>query len=353
MQHLFEFKSCLSIEYAPSGNHAFKLNWLQRRLICLSPKTVWLFNHHQDSVAVSAVQPNLSYHLKFFHHGDHHLCLGVYLKYADHIDLHPMGFHNCRKILSISDNKYMPLVAKDFGCLRGHQKNHIRSGVITCTAAGFNKLEVPYPVQYVDVIPELLRTTGGKHIHIGRLSKLAIWHIRRALRNAGVDCDAFIYVPHVPSVWLALQKYRVDLYIASFPYGGGRTLVEVMGAGVPVAVHSHIFSRMLGASDMAYEGAFVWRDPTELYDFIRHISYEQLAVLGNIARQWYDCYHREEILQRALSDPDLLLTAPKLRGNYLPDELQMAIQCSSEVTLRGVLLRSFFRFIRFCKTLIV
>ena len=43
--------------------------------------------------------------------------------------------------------------------------------------------------------------------------------------------ERFIYMPWVPSVWKTLHDCRVDLYIASFPYGGGLTLIEAMGAG--------------------------------------------------------------------------------------------------------------------------
>src|SRR3569833_1732298 len=44
-------------ENEPPGDHLTKLEWLQDRMAELSPSTVWLFNHHQDSVAVAAVQP--------------------------------------------------------------------------------------------------------------------------------------------------------------------------------------------------------------------------------------------------------------------------------------------------------
>ncbi len=58
----------------------------------------------------------------FYHHGDHHLCLGVYLSHLEHIDPHPMGYHNCRDALGI-DNTYIPLTVDDKGdraLLTGH-----------------------------------------------------------------------------------------------------------------------------------------------------------------------------------------------------------------------------------------
>src|SRR3569832_1199301 len=95
-QKKFDALPNVSLEYVPPGDHLSKLEWLQDRLAELSPSTVWLFNHHQDSVAVAAVQPGQSYRVRFYHHGDHHLCLGVHLGYGEHFDPHPMGLHICR-----------------------------------------------------------------------------------------------------------------------------------------------------------------------------------------------------------------------------------------------------------------
>ena len=90
-----------TFEQAPKGNFQKRLTWLQKRLLKIQPKRVYLFNHHQDSVAVSAIQPEMNINTSFYHHGDHHLCLGVYLRNIEHIDPHPMGYHNCRGLLGI------------------------------------------------------------------------------------------------------------------------------------------------------------------------------------------------------------------------------------------------------------
>ena len=233
----FEGISQLSFEYAPRGTHLEKLDWVQRKLLVLAPETVWMFNHHQDSVAVAAVQPDAGYRLRYYHHGDHHLCLGVHLGYADHVDLHPMGFHNCRESLGIQDNRYLPLTVKDQGARPAGWSHMAGSGLVTCTAAGFNKISHPYFIRYEDVVPELLRVSGGRHIHIGPLSYLTLYRIRRGLRKLEIPETNFVYIPFVRSVWQALHEYQVDLYVASFPYGGARTMIEVMGAGITIALH--------------------------------------------------------------------------------------------------------------------
>lgn len=341
----------VSIEYVPAGKHLSKLEWIQRRLKGLCPKTVWLFNHHQDSVAIAAVQPDQGYEVRFYHHGDHHLCLGVYLDYAQHFDPHPMGFHNCTKNLGVKNIRYLPLVVEDQGDrptgmgFLGHRR------MVTCTAGGFNKVELPYFIQYVDVVPEILKITGGQHIHIGKLTPFARWRIRRNLSRLGIDKTAFVYLSYVPSVWRALHQFGVDLYVASFPYGGGRTLIEVMGAGVPSTIHMHCTSRMLGGFDMAYEEALIWRRPDELFEFLKKADSYFFEKEGRCARAWYEKYHHETVMKNALCN-FAQIDAPSLRPDYKPDALMQAIQNCSEVTLRGLLTRFAYRKIRLFKSIL-
>lgn len=320
----------ITFEYAPRGSHIKKLDWLQSRIQELNPKDVWLFNHHHDSVAVAAVQRTQDYNLHFYHHGDHHFSLGVYLEGIDHIDPHPMGFHNCRQNLGICDNRYMPLTVKDLGVSK--QKVAVDDKdrrLLTCTAARSNKVEVEYFVKYVDVIPEMLKASKGSHVHIGKLSYFALRKIRKKIRALGLDADCFKYVPYVPSIWGFFLENNVDLYIASFPYGGGRTLIEAMGAGVPVAAHSHCISRLLGGFDMLSERDFVWRNPEELYDYVAKVNFRDLESQGAIARENYLKYHTDSVLAECLKNGSKLIV-PDLRSDYFPDALQQSFNVTNE-----------------------
>lgn len=327
----------LTFEFAPRGDFGNKLDWLQGRLIALHPSDVWLFNHHQDSVAVAAVQPDQGYRLHFYHHGDHHLCLGVFLKYAEHVDMNITGFHHCRKELNISNNIYVPLVAQDRGvCANKNFKS--TSPLVTATAAGRNKLEVAYPICYVDVVPALLKASGGKHIHIGPLSWVARYKIWRGMRQLGLPPSVFIYLPYVASVWQALHDYRVDLYVTSFPYGGARTLIEVMGSGTPIVMHQHHTSRLLGTFDMVYEHVLRWKEPKELYDIVTTINSSILAEHAQLARQRYEQFHSEELLRRVLNG-EVNFEQPNLREGYSSDPLQRAVDVCQQVSILGVVKR--------------
>lgn len=338
----------IELIYAPAAGLLTRLDWLQSLLHELAPATVWLFNHHQDSVAVAAVQPDRGYQLNFYHHGDDRLCLGACLGFGKHFDTSPILFHHC-SILRDNGNSYLPLVVADQGKLLLAEKPF--SKLVTCTAAGFNKLEVSYPFQYADIIAQVLLITKGRHIHIGRLTPLARCRIRWRMHRLGVPSESFIYIPYVPSVWLALQEHEVNVYLASFPYGGGRTLVEVMGAGLPIVAHRHIADRMIGGLDMIYNGAPTWRKPDELYQLLRTIDDVFLQEQGLMARAWYEKYHQEAIVAKSIVSPTVPLNIPELKEGYTSDPLLTAWQIASEVKFIGVLKRFLWRRYRRAKAI--
>lgn len=350
VQQRFAETPQVSLVCAPRGTALEKLDWLQRQFLELRPKTIWLFNHEQDSVAIAAVQPGADYRLSYYHHGDHHLCLGVFLTYAEHIDPHPMGYHNCRENLGIQDNRYLPLIIKDQGNPPITKSSSLSTGLNTCTATNPNKVEAPYFIRYADVVPKMLQTTQGKHIHIGPLSPLTLLRIQRGMHALGTPKDRFIYVPYVPSVWRALHDYQVDLYVASFPIGGARTLIEAMGAGIAVALHLHTHSRLLSTFDMAFEGVFLWRDPEQLFKILREVTPAVLKDIGENARRKYEECYREEVFASALNNWEQPLPPPTLLEGYTSDTFQQALDISGQYSFAGLMKRIACRFLRRLKS---
>ena len=337
---------------APHMDLQSRLTWLQRMLVGSQPEHVYLLNHHQDSVAVAALVPQLGLIGSFLHHGDHHLCLGVHLEHLTHVDLHPMGYHYCRNELGI-DNRYLPLTFEDkhFVPL---QTEFVNGGhLTTATAARSNKVEIPYYVSYLDTIPRVLKATGGRHIHIGKLTPWALSRMRVQMRKYGIPEDRLIYIEWTSSVWKSLQEHEVDVYIASFPYGAGLTLIEAMGAGVPVIMHQHMYSRVLSGLELAYPDAFRWADPELLLSHLAALEPERLEREKRLSRQRYKTFHRPEILSAYLCNPDSMkLPIPPLTSEFNPRYDEWAAWAESQLSFSRLVYRFLYRTWRKLRSLV-
>lgn len=328
---------------APRENFQSRLTWLQLMLATGKPEHVYLFNHHQDSIAVAALVPKLGLNASFCHHGDHHLCLGVYLDHLVHLDLHPMGYHYCRDELGI-DNRYLPLTFEDHGYVPVRTAFASGGSLTTATVARSNKVEIPYYVSYLELIPQVLKVTGGRHLHIGRLTPWAIRRMRSKMRELGVSQDRLIYIDWTASVWKSLQEHEVDIYLASFPYGAGLTLIEAMGAGIPVIMHRHMYSRVLSGLELAYPEAFHWADPNALLEHLGAVEPTELWEEGLIARHWYETYHRPEILRAYLRDPaSSNLPVPPLATDFEPRLDEWAAWVETRLSFPRLAYRSAYR----------
>ncbi len=337
---------------APSGNFQARLTWIQSTLLATQPEYTHLFSCHKDSVAVAALVPKLNLKASFYHHGDHHLCLGVHLRHLTHIDLHPMGYHYCRNELGV-DNRYLPLTIEDKYC-ESEQNNFTHSKPLTtATAARFNKVEIPYYVSYLDTIPRVLQATNGRHIHIGKLTPWALRRIHNQLRKHGLQKDRFVYAEWVPSVWETLQEHNVNVYIASFPYGAGLTLIEAMGAGIPVIMHQHMYSRVLSGLELAYPEAFRWSDPEDLLVHLASLQPEKLEYESKLSRLQYEKFHRPKILQTYLQDPDALqVPVPPLMSGFRPQYDEWAAWAEAQLSFFRLAYRFAYRIWRRLRSLL-
>lgn len=292
------FGDSVTCEVAPSGNLEQKLRWVTDRLAALHPRRLLLCNHHHDPVAIAAAQPELADETIFYHHADHQLCLGVTLAHPLHVDPHSMGYYNCRCSLGLKQNVYWPLVVEDFGA----REPIVDDGapLTTCSSGSQNKFDLDYIYRYVDVVPRVMAVTGGRHIHIGPLSDDILLQLHAALDAHGVPRTRFVHVRWVKSLWQALKRERVDVYLPSFPLGGGRAAIEVMGAGVPIIGHDGYVSAFFGGQDMFYREAFSWKTPDQLVEYLKGLTRLRLVEESGFARAHYLQYHAPEALVRAI-----------------------------------------------------
>ena len=282
------------------GNMLEKLRLLTSFLNDFEQARVILLNHHQDSIAAAAVGASARHERFFIHHCDFLFCLGLYLPGVAHVDLHTMGYHDCRSTLKLDHNIYWPLTCDDGTVKR--VGDFLGDGrLVTCCCGAGHKFTGSYPIDYFDTIVEILKTTSGKHIHIGPIDDR---NKRRMLEQLAANCispDRFQHIAHVPNLRTALLDLKVDAYLVSFPIGGGRALIEAMSAGVPVVGHLHHHNNVLGGTDLLPEIAPVWSSVPELLSHLRSLEQNNLAALSAASRARYEAFHHPRLLARGLA----------------------------------------------------
>jgi hypothetical protein len=320
----FSKKYSLPVEFGSGRSSSEKLEWLLKRLWNLAPTTLVLLTYNQDSIGIAAAHSHIADKVVFIHHGDHHLALGVTCEDFIHVDPHNIGFFHCKEALGIKNNYYWPLTVN---CeLVAPKSTHflVDACIVTCSSGRAEKFDADnYLYDYFLVIPKLLASTGGRHIHIGNLTADMEKKLQRGLSEACVDPERFIYIPWVPSVAKALIEHKVDLYISSFPIGGGKATIEAMAAGIPLLMHQSYRSRFHGGADLAYPNAWIWRNESELIEIVSKINAADLQHHSVLARVHYSKFHTERTLIEAtdFSKNQQIDIIPKLR-EYTDDGLQ-------------------------------
>ncbi|MGG2396247.1 glycosyltransferase [Pseudomonas sp. SH1-B] len=252
----------------------------------LQPDSCILFNHHQDAPIVAACLPEFCEHYFFYHHADHNLCLGARVSHLRHLDLSPWQFSRCASWKA--DNIYVPLTCPDRGGLAGKARGE--TPLVTCTAGSWIKFSEPYHIEFCAFIADVLAATGGRHIHIGNLPESVINDVRTVMVARGLDVDAFEHIGWVHSLWLSAQQLGVDLYLSSFPLGGGRGLVEMLGAGVPIAFHANPAAPYVCGETLRYPGAICWSYTDQLLSSLKGVDGAALERQSADARKHYESY---------------------------------------------------------------
>jgi hypothetical protein len=294
--------SSVQIVEAPSSlSLVQRVQWITQQLLVSDFERIFLLNHHQDAVVVAAVSDAFLLAKSIFvHHGDHHFSLGARLNGVIHVDLHQMGFNGCKEHLN-GNNLLLNMTSEDYGTRASDSAFLSEGRLVTCTAARSNKVGKSYYLQYVDLIPRLIQKTNGKHIHIGLLHPWLLYRLKKNLKKIGVPPERFVYIPQVVSLWRTLLAEKVDLYLASFPIGGGLTLIEAMGSGTPVVLHQHLSSPTLSCIDLGPSESFNWSQEAKLLDYCVELDAVQLTELSKASRAQYDRNHSGVLFQSSLN----------------------------------------------------
>lgn len=312
------------VKIAPRGRLDEKLEWIISLLCELSPDRIFLLNHHQDSVIITAgALLAKKTNVLFYHHADHNLCLGSHLKNTIHIDPHNVGFYNCREKELIRNNYYLPMTIDDKAKIR-KPRTFIKNGrLTTCSSGTYHKFQNFYLYPYIELIVDRLKLRNGNHIHIGNIPKADLEMIGKKLEKESIDKKRFQHIPWVPSLTDAFVTADIDLFIGSFPIGGARTYIEAMCAGLPMLMHENYLSRFHSSRDIVYPNALLWKYPEEFRNAIETASLSSLEEQARWSREHFIKYYSNATIDIGQVLNEIVETSnapsPPALYNYTPD----------------------------------
>lgn len=321
----------VTLHWADKWTMYGKFNWLRNKWISLNPAKVFLFNHHQDSAIIAAATPNMPGDIHYYHHIDFQLGLGKTLAHTIHIDMNPLSHTDCTKH-AYRKQVYLPLTCHDEGARDVTPASFMRSGKLhTASSGSLKKFSSPYVYSYAQLVPEILKATGGKHTHIGPLDQRTLAIIKEGMRKLDIAVEQFQHIEFTKSLWRTLIQNNVDMFVTSFPIGGGRTAIEVMGSGTPVIGHVNAQSDFLSEGALLPPNTPTWRTPNELMQILATMTPALLSTAAIQSRAHYESYYREDNLQRQIKNHFDTCTTPVLHQTTKPDlhNDELLIQISS------------------------
>jgi glycosyltransferase involved in cell wall biosynthesis len=303
-----------------------KLDALTARLGEWNPSTILTLGHNQDVVCIVAAHAPGARNRYYIHHGDHHLSLGVTCEAFQHVDLHNMSYELCKNEIGVAQQLYWPLSVVRPSEIK---TRFLDRGVLTtCSCGRMSKFESgSYALSYERAVACILKASRGYHVHIGDLSDAFLQKIHEELDAENVGRDRFVHIEWVASLSRALIENAVDVYISSFPLGGGKALIEAMSVGVPVVTHESYRSRYHGGGELTYPDSYTWSRYEELYRIFDQWDEPLLKRHAEFARQHFERYYSKEAFFKAFaSGMNCAAYVPSLRvyhGNPLRNFLDI------------------------------
>jgi glycosyltransferase involved in cell wall biosynthesis len=311
-----------------------KLDALTARLGEWNPSNILTLGHNQDIVCIVAAHAPGIKNRYYIHHGDHHLSLGVTCEAFQHVDLHNMSYELCKKEIGVAQQLYWPISAVRTSQIK---TRFLERGVLTtCSCGRMSKFESgSYALRYERAVACILKASRGYHVHIGDLSDAFLQKIHEELDAENVSHDRFIHIPWVASLSQALIENAVDVYVSSFPLGGGKSLIEAMSVGVPVVTHESYRSRYHAGSDLAYPDSFTWCQYEELGRIFEQWDEPLLKQHATSALQHFERYYSQDAFLKAFaSGLDSAALVPPLHAyhrNQLQNHLDIKRQRVQEI----------------------
>lgn len=291
-----------------------------------APAKIYPFITHHDAILNSVIQKGLGKTIILDYVYDHGLSLGISNSSIDKYVLKTESQINALSS-TISPNKfiYIPPFLSDLHGRNPYKpyRNYsivkrilqklapnffaIHSFTTASAAARSYKVESDYEYSYSQIIPNILKTTGGVHYHYGPLSDAFKQELYSAIKLAGVDENNFKHIEWSSEFSKSLLKDGIDVFLSPFPVCSARIAIEVMACGIPLLNHNSATPTLPQAADFCSSNQLSWDNPDDLYETLRNLNAKMLTEKSRDARMFFEKNNEFNVVKNKLL---------KNEGNY-------------------------------------
>jgi len=263
-----------------------KFNSLMGLINSIKPKFIYLLGHHQDIVTqLAGVVYADGQRTIYVHHCDHDPAIGATVNYQYHLDFTKELSDICSNYHA--NNLIIPLTVQPYPA---PHINIINKKIKLATCGTPNKFGGTLNgISYINLLVKIISSNDElNYYHIGALDEQVINFIRVSLEENGVNPSRFFPVGQVNNLQKFLAEEKINLYISSFPIGGGTSTMEAQSLGIPVIYANPDFYSLPLTGIRSVYGAkeLEWSNLDEIPKVIS-MALENLSALSKSA---HDCY---------------------------------------------------------------
>ena len=216
---------------------------LREWILALRPETIWILAHHHDGVVAAGLNSSLRCRKVFIHHADLNVSLGSARRDYLHLDLDFLSVDTiapfCRSVGKVAarvvpapGSTGIEAALSSEQALQRLRQIGLRSRLRSITTGTPNKFrfEADFPLSLEYVLGRVFASgVVERHLHIGMLPEATVQALQRSATAHGVD---FQHTAVSRDFVGDLLRQQADVYIGSFPTGGGTALNTALGCGL-------------------------------------------------------------------------------------------------------------------------
>lgn len=166
----------------------------------------------------------------------------------------------------------------------------------TATAAArFYKYEGEILGRFADFITDIMKVTGGSHIHYGPLPDQVKRKLLRELDAKHIPQERFRHIEWADNLANSMLENGVSLFISPFPIGSIKLNLQCEAAGIPMLVYDGGITR-IEKNDFLHPDVLKWKNKREFYKILTSLDQAKLQELSTRGRKWFDSHNELGLL---------------------------------------------------------